>query len=98
MPLSRSSLNLIWESLVRVRTSSLWYYDEEPCTNGDGESTSISEAALDEAACDDVLLLVEQNDSAHPRLFTAFLSFSSLLHKVNSNKNKASGKYEGLEK
>jgi hypothetical protein len=69
----------MWESLVRVRTSGSWYYDEEPCTTRDGGSTSISEAALDEAACNDVLLLVEQNDSAHPRLFVAFLSFLLIL-------------------
>jgi hypothetical protein len=69
----------MWESLVRVRTSSLRYCDEEPCTTRDGGSTSISEAALDEAAYDDVLLLVERNDSACPRLFVAFLSFLLIL-------------------
>jgi hypothetical protein len=36
----------MWESLVRVRTFGSWYYDEEPCTTGNGGSTSISEAAL----------------------------------------------------
>jgi hypothetical protein len=69
----------MWESLVRVRISGLRYCDEEPCTTGDGGSTSISEAALYEAVCDDVLLLVEQNNSARPRLFTAFLSFLLIL-------------------
>jgi hypothetical protein len=47
--------------------------------NWDGGSTSISEATLDEAVCDDVLLLVEQNDSARPRLFAALISFLLIL-------------------
>jgi hypothetical protein len=69
----------MWESLVRVRSSGSWYCDEEPCTNGDGGSTYISETALDEVAYDDVLLQVERNDNARPRLFAAFITFLLIL-------------------
>jgi hypothetical protein len=51
---------------------------------------------LDEATCDDVLILVEQNDSAHPRLITAFLNFMLILATQSKlQQNKASGKCEG---